>query len=105
MKARHMILTAAGALAFFSLPAWSHDVPNMTHSHAFQQTGYGTWRQGHYVNGQQGSIIVWSPRNYTGYQAGAAVKFARPKPMNRAPRQPVAKTQSQSNPAITYGKK
>jgi hypothetical protein len=105
MKARLILWTATGVLLLFSLPAWSHEVPNINHTHAFQQTGYGKWRQGHYVNGPQGSIVIWSTRTYTGYQGSAAVKFARPAPITRAPGQPTAKTRSQANPAITYGNK
>lgn len=105
MKRRHILCIAAGALALFTLPAWSHEVPNISHSHAFQKKSYGKYRQGHYVNGPQGSIIIWSPRTYTGYQNGAAVRFARPVPINRAPGSPVANTQSQSNKVIQYGKK
>ncbi len=102
MKARYMLLAATGALIFFTAPAYSHDVPNMEHTHAFQQTAYGKYRQGHYVNGPQGSINVWSPRTYTGYQAGSAVKFARPSPIVKAPGSPVATTQSQAKSAIKY---
>ena len=102
MKARYILLAATGALIFFTAPAYSHDVPNMEHTHAFQQTAYGKYRQGHYVNGPQGSIIVWSPKTYTGYQAGPAVNFARPTPIVKAPGSPVATTQSQKKPVIKY---
>jgi hypothetical protein len=105
MKARYFLLAATGALVLFMAPAYPHDVPNIDHTHAFQQTGYGKYRQGHYVNGPQGSIIIWSPRTYTGYQNGRQVKFARPSPIVRAPGSPVAKTRSQTDPAIEYGKK
>ena len=105
MKARYIFLAATGALVFFSAPAYPHDVPNMEHTHAFQQTGYGKYRQGHYVNGAQGSIIVWSPRTYTGFQNGQSVKFARPSPIVKAPGSPVARTQSQTNPSIEFGKR
>jgi len=56
MKARYIFLAATAALIFSTAPAYSHDVPNMQHTHAFQQTAYGKYRQGHYVNGPQGSI-------------------------------------------------
>jgi hypothetical protein len=102
MKARYILLAATGSLIFFTAPAYPHDVPNMEHTHAFQQTAYGKYRQGHYVNGPQGSIIIWSPKTYTGYQAGSAVKFARPTPIVKAPGSPVATTQSQKKPAIKY---
>jgi hypothetical protein len=104
MKARYILLAATGALVFFTAPAFPHDVPNITHTHAFQQTGYGKYRQGHYVNGAQGSIIVWSPRTVGSYQGGQRVNFARPTPIVKAPESPVAQTRSQTNRAITYGK-
>jgi len=105
MKSRYFLLAAAGALVFFTVPAWPHEVPNISHTHAFQQTGYGKYRQGHYVNGPQGSIIVWSPRTYTGYRNGQTVKFARPTPIVKAPGSPIVVSKNQSSPAIDYGKK
>jgi hypothetical protein len=105
MKAAHILLAATGAMVLFSAPVFAHEVPNIEHTHAFQQTGYGKYRQGHYVNGPQGSILIWSPKTYTGYQQGQTVKFARPTAIVRAPGSPIAKTRSQANPAIEYGKK
>ena len=104
MKIRTFLMTVTGALVFVTAPVFPHEVQNMSHSHAFQQTGYGKYRQGHYVNGAQGSIIVWSPRTFTGYQRGSAVKFARPTPIVKAPESPVAKTRSQAKSTIEYGK-
>ena len=104
MKARYILWAATSALIFFTTSAFPHEAPNMEHSHAFQQTGYGKYRQGHYVNGAQGSIIIWSPKTYTGYQRGSAVKFARPTPIVKAPQSPVAKTRSQTKSTIEYGK-
>ena len=104
MKALYILLAATGALVFFTAPAYPHEVPNMEHTHAFQQTGYGKYRQGHYVNGAQGSIIVWSPRTYSGYRPGPAVKFARPSPIVKAPESSVAKTRSQAKSTIEYRK-
>ena len=95
-----LLLTAAGAT-----PAMAHEVPNIKHTHAFQQTDYGVYRQGHYVNGPQGSIIIWSPRAYSGYQNGNQVRFARPTPITRAPGSPIRESRTQRDPAITYGKK
>ena len=77
----------------------------MDHTHAFEQTGYGTYRQGHYVNGPQGSIIIWSPRNHSGYGNGSQVRFARPAPITRAPGSPKKESRAQSDPTIKYGKK
>ena len=105
MKARYILLAATGGLIFFTAPAYPHDVPNMEHTHAFQQTAYGKYRQGHYVNGPQGSIIIWSPRTYTGYQKSQPVNFARPSPIVKAPANPFVKTQSQTDAAIEYGKR
>jgi hypothetical protein len=105
MKARHLFLAATGAAMLFPMPSQAHEVPNIPHSHAFQQTGYGTYRQGHTVDTELGSITIWSPQPYTGYQAGKTVKFARPVPITQAPGSPVATTQSQADPAIDYGKR
>lgn len=105
MKVRTILMATAGTLLFFAAPVFPHEVKNISHSHAFQQTGYGKYRQGHYVNGAQGSIIVWSPRTYTGYQSGQQVKFARPSPIVKAPGSPVLKTNSHAKSAIEYGKR
>jgi len=105
MKIRTFLMTVTGALVFVAAPVFPHEVQNMSHSHAFQQTGYGKYRQGHYVNGAQGSIIVWSPRTYTGYQNGQPVKFARPSPIVKAPGSPVVKPNSQARSTIEYGKR
>ena len=105
MKARYILWAATGAMILFTAPAYPHEVANMEHTHAFQQTGYGKYRQGHYVNGAQGSIIIWSPKTYTGYQKGQTVTLARPSPIVKAPGSPVARTQSQTNPSIEYEKR
>jgi len=68
-----------------AMPVQAHDTPNFDHTHAFRQTGYGTWRQGHSVSGPQGSIIIWSPRSYAGYQSAPNVRFARPEAISRPP--------------------
>ena len=77
------------ALAAFLLSAAAsaaaHDAPDFDHSHAFQQSDSGVWRQGHSVNGAQGSIVIWSPRSYDGYQKTSPVRFARPRPLTRPP--------------------
>jgi hypothetical protein len=103
MKSRNILLAATGALVLFTAPAYPHEVPNIAHTHAFQQTGYGKYRQGHYVNGAQGSIIVWSSRPYTSFQPRPPVKFARPTPIVKAPGSPVTKPRNQERPAIQYG--
>ena len=86
-------------------PLWAHETPNIEHGHAFQQTGYGTWRQGHYVSGPQGSIIIWSPQPYTGYQNGSRVRFARPQPITKAPAGPTIRPGAGLNPAPGYVRK
>jgi len=104
MKARHILLAAAGFLALSPQVSIAHDVQGITHSHAFQQTGYGEYRVGHSVNGPVGNIIIWSPQTYSGYQAGKVVKFARPQPMTKAPSGATAVMRQQADPAVGYGK-
>ena len=103
MKARHLILAATGFLICFNTPVFAHDIKNMQHSHAFQKTSYGKVRAGHYVNGPEGSIIVWAPGDAVGY-GKSPVTFARPTPITSAPGTPVAKTKNKSKPTIEYGK-
>ena len=74
----------------------AHEVPNIPHTHAFKSAGYGKHRQGHSVNGPQGNIIIWSAQPKTGYQNRQTVRFARPKPITRAPASPAVK------PAIPF---
>ena len=100
-------LTILAAAAVFSLGSGlilAHDVPNMDHTHAFEQKGYGSWRQGHSLNNEYGSITIWSPRSYTGYQQSAPVEFARPSPITRPPGSPTVKKEAGQDPAETYGK-
>jgi len=104
MKMRNAVLVVTGILVCFISPAYAHDVQNMKHTHAFQKTGYGKVREGHYVNGPQGSIIVWTPGNAAGY-GKTPVKFARPTPISSAPGTPVAKNRDKSRPEIKYGKR
>lgn len=106
---RTIMLAAAAGLAVAAVAtmgtALAHDVPNMSHTHAFKQTGYGTYRQGHSVNGPYGSITIWSPRTYTGYQSAPAVQFARPEPITTAPGAAAAQFRTDRNPALEYGRK
>jgi hypothetical protein len=101
MKLSRTIMASA-LLIVFSAPAWSHEVKNIDHSHAFQKKGYGEYRQGHYVNGPQGSIILWSPKTVNSTQGNRTVDFARPSPIIRAPGAPNA-TKSQARSEIKYG--
>jgi len=96
-----MIASAAAMAASPMAPA--HDTPNLEHTHAFEKTGYGTYRQGHSVNGPLGSITIWSPRPYTGYQSGPVVKFAHPEPITKAPGTPAATPPAGRNSAPGYG--
>lgn len=93
----------ATALALAAGPVQAHDVPNMDHTHAFQQQSYGKFRQGHSVNNEYGSITIWSPRTYTGYQTPPAVRFARPEPISRPPGTPGLQKRTEQNPARDYG--
>lgn len=83
--------------------ALAHDVPNMDHTHAFQQRDYGQYRQGHSVNNAYGSITIWSPRTYSGYQNSPRVRFARPEPFARPPGTPLTEKRSEQQPALEYG--
>jgi hypothetical protein len=102
MKAGAAVLALVAATV--ASTAMAHDTPNMDHTHAFKQTGYGQYRQGHSVNGPYGSITIYSPRTYSGFQSAPAVEFARPEPITRAPGAPAAQTTAVRNPALDYGK-
>ena len=104
MKWLTILAIAAGSMAM-AVPGQAHDTPNFEHSHAFQQTAYGTYRQGHYVSGSQGSIIIWSPQPYTGYQNAPNVRFARPQPITRPPGNPAVRPRAGNTPAPEYGRK
>jgi hypothetical protein len=80
-----LLAMAVGAASLLTATAQAHDAPNLDHTHAFQQSAYGSYRQGHQVSGRRGDIIVWSARKYTGYQQAPVVRFARPQPITRAP--------------------
>lgn len=104
MKRLIRLSIAAGAWLLAGQLA-AHDVPNMEHTHAFKQTGYGTYRQGHSVNGPYGSIIIWSPRNYGSYQSSPGVTFARPTPITRPPGSVAPDSRLESDRANNYGKR
>lgn len=99
-----VLISLAAVVALGALPAAAHEVPNISHSHAFEQTGYGTFRQGHYVNSARGDIIIWSAQPKTGYKPGPAVEFARPEPITRAPARPNVKPAPLPSPQREYGK-
>ena len=98
------LMMLAAMFSLTALPVMAHEVPNIKHSHAFEQTGYGKYRQGHYVNGARGDIIIWSAQPKTGYKPGPAVKFARPEPITRAPAKPSVKPAPMATLQRDYGK-
>ena len=102
---RLILLSIAASAWLLNGPLAAHDVPNMPHTHPFKQTGYGTYREGHSVNGPYGSIIIWSPQTYGGYQSAPNVRFARPTPITRAPGTAAPKARPESDPAKDYGKR
>lgn len=80
------LLMAAGLSVLLpTAPLFGHELSNLEHTHVYQQSGYGTQRQGHAVNGPHGSIRIWSAKPHTGYQGGQAVQFARPVPYQKKP--------------------
>lgn len=97
-------IPALAVLAGFAGPLAAHDTPGIEHSHAFEQTGYGTWRQGHSVNNRLGNITIWSAKPYTGYQARPQVRFARPQPIRKAPTLPQIGPANSGQPARDYGR-
>ena len=101
---RRISILVVATASLLAATARAHDAPNLEHTHAFQQTAYGSYRQGHHVKGPQGDIIIWSPRTYTGYQQGPAVRFARPQPITKAPGSPALESRAGHQPAHGYGK-
>jgi hypothetical protein len=85
MKRLFSTLVCAVFFLLSAAPLWSHELVGVngqvisTHQHVWRQQEYGSdYRQGHSVNNAQGSITIWSPNTYQGYNAGSAVRFARP---------------------------
>ena len=105
MKRMLMLAGAAGFALATTGTVLAHDVPNMEHTHAFKESGYGKYRQGHSVDGPYGSITIYSPRTYGTYQSAPVVDFARPEPITTPPGAPAAQTRADKNPALDYGKK
>lgn len=102
---RLILLSIAAGPWFLAGQLAAHEVPNMEHTHAFKQTGYGTYRQGHSVSSPYGSIIIWSPRNYGSYQSSSNIRFARPSPITNAPGSVIPINRTESDPAKDYGKR
>jgi len=95
----------AGMLSIvFAGPALAHETSTGQHTHAFRQTGYGTWRQGHAVNGPTGDIVIWSAKPLSAYEARPPVRFARPEPITQAPSLPRIGPAAKLQPAPEYGK-
>ena len=91
MKGAFGLVLSTLMLSAAASAAVAHDAPDFDHSHAFQRSEFGVWRQGHSVNGKQGDIIIWSPQPYSGYQMTPPVRFARPQPITVAPAGAAAK--------------
>jgi hypothetical protein len=85
MNAAHKTLFAGVLSMVFLGTALAHETPGISHSHAFKQSSYGVYRQGHSVNNRNGSITIWSAKPHTGYKPGEPVRFARPQPMTTPP--------------------
>jgi hypothetical protein len=103
MKTALMTLSTFILLAYAPLTA-AHETPGISHTHAFKQTGYGTYRQGHSVNNSVGSITIWSAKPHTGYDPRKSVKFARPEMIRKAPGAAEIQPAPVKKPASDYGK-
>ena len=101
-------LAAAALIAAMSLvplQGRTHEAIGPRHFHVYQQTGYGSYRQGHYVNGPLGSIIIWSARPVAGYTNRPQVRFAHPSPITRAPGRPAPRPGLVREPGWRYGER
>ena len=103
MKITLMTLSALVLLSGAQVAA-AHETPGISHTHAFKQTGYGTYRQGHSVNNSVGSITIYSAKPHNGYDPGQSVKFARPEMIKKAPGAIDMKPAPVKKPASDYGK-
>jgi len=99
-----LVIASLVGLAGFTAPLAAHDTPGIKHTHAFEQTDYGTYRQGHSVNNRLGNITIWSAKPHSGYMAGPQVEFARPEPIKQAPSLQNMKPAVKPRPARDYGK-
>ncbi len=105
MKSRHILLATAVSVLLAPSIALAHEVQNMPHTHAFENSEYGKPpQQTRSVNNELGNISITSPQRANPYGAGSTVNFARPTMITRPPGPPVASKQSDSNPAKDYGK-
>ncbi len=93
------------ALALAPVTGRTHEAVGPGHFHVYQQTGYGSHRQGHYVNGPQGSIVIWSPRPVTGYLQRPRIRFAHPSPITRPPVGLAPRPGPAQGPGWRYGKR
>ena len=103
MKTALMTLSVLALLAGAPVVV-AHETPGISHSHAFKQTGYGTYRQGHSVNNSVGSSTSYSARPHNGVDPGQSVKFARPEMIKNAPDVIAVKPAPVQKPASDYGK-
>lgn len=106
-----IIHACASLLLFFAAPTLAHDVVSTngkavsTHQHVWRQQEYGTDnRQGHSVNNAYGSITIWSPNTYAGYNAGRSVRFARPVPITKKSKVSDHAPKVKKTTGSTYGK-
>lgn len=113
MKSSKRLLVAAASVFMVPSIALAHEVPNMPHTHAFENSEYGQAGTNDYgkvpqqtrsVNNELGNISITSPQRANPYGSGSTVNFARPTPITKPPGAPVASKQSDSNPARNYGK-
>jgi len=102
-KAYKTLFAGMLSMVFFG-PALAHESSTGDHTHAFRQTGSGTLRQGHAVNGPNGDIVIWSARPSSGYETPPPVRFARPEPILKAPSLPRIGPASIPRPAREFGK-
>jgi hypothetical protein len=111
MGSKIFILIIGSILVAFACPLQSHELvdingrPVSTHEHVWRQQDYGSdYRQGHSVNGNQGSITVWSPNTYQGYNSGKTVRFARPVPFTKPSHVENHRPELKKNSRVEYGK-
>ena len=98
------LFIAASILLLLSLPARAHQVSNLEHTHVYQQTAYGKFRQGHAVSGQYGNILIWSAKPYASSRNSNNVRIARPAMIKQAPPGPFLESGARFDATRNYGK-
>lgn len=87
------------------LAAMGHNTSNIKHSHAFKQTGYGKYRQGHYADGPGGNILIWSAKPLNSrHSSSGSVRFISPVPISEPPSNPFRKNSREPGASTQYGK-